>query len=114
MSLHVTLKLCKTTTGHTYLILCFAGELALDIGLVGTNENDNDSHYHGNMEHKNLFLEGCLPQLALDIGLVGTNENDNGSHYHGNMKIKKNTKINSLKVKLYLSFWVTGESWQGP
>ena len=25
--------------------LCFVGELALDIGSVGRNENDNDSHY---------------------------------------------------------------------
>ena len=39
----------KITKAIPTLILCFAGELALDIGSVGRNENVNDSHYHGNM-----------------------------------------------------------------
>ena len=40
------------------------GELALDIGLVGRNENDNDSHYHGNMLII-ILLPGDVPWQAL-------------------------------------------------
>ena len=38
-------------------MLCFMGELALDIRSVGRNENGDDSHYHGNMnKNTNLLL----------------------------------------------------------